>query len=293
MAKKLFLKELDNYTKWAIDDYEKINVSIARGTHSYMHSHNFLEIAYIVKGTAIHHMNGEDVIISSGDYVIIDYNTMHTYDQVGSEELIVINCLFLPDFIDKTLKNCLSFSQVLENYRIHHSNTSVYVNTSNHFFHDSDEEILDILEKLLNEYKDKHVGYIEIMRCMLIELIISTIRKVQIQNNSHFSNIEKYIMQLVEEKYMEPITLNDIANDLHYSTSYISKKFKQNCGMSFKQFLQKTRIEESCRLLANTNKKIPDIATLVGYDDIKFFTATFSKIMNISPREYRKLHHSK
>lgn len=293
MAKKLFLKELDNYKKWVIDDYEKISVSIARGTHPEVHSHNFLEIAYIAKGTAIHHMNGEDVTISCGDYVIIDYNTMHSYDQVGSEELIVINCLFLPNFIDKTLKNCLNFSQVSENYLIHHSNMSVYVNTSNHFFHDSDEEILDILEKLLNEYKDKRVGYIEIMRCMLIELIISTIRKVQIQNNSYFSNIEKYIMQLVEEKYMEPITLNDIANDLHYSTSYISKKFKQNYGMSFKQFLQKTRIEESCRLLANTNKKIPDIATLVGYDDIKFFTATFSKIMNISPREYRKLHHSK
>ena len=69
---------------------------------------------------------------------------------------------------------------------------------------------------------------------------------------------------------------------------YLSRKFKETIGISFREYLQNTRIEQSCRLLVNTNKKIIDIAQSVGYDDVNFFTDIFKKKMNITPREFRK-----
>ena len=48
------------------------------------------------------------------------------------------------------------------------------------------------------------------------------------------------------------------------------------------------RIEHSCRILANTDKKVIDAAQLVGYDDIKFFGSVFKRFMNMTPSEYRR-----
>ncbi len=48
-------------------------------------------------------------------------------------------------------------------------------------------------------------------------------------------------------------------------------------------------IEESLRLLANTDKKTADIAEAVGYIDIKFFYSVFIKHINMTPGEFKKL----
>ena len=75
----------------------------------------------------------------------------------------------------------------------------------------------------------------------------------------------------------------------HFSLQYISRKFKQETGITFREYLQKIRIEKSCVLLAGSDLRISEIASAVGYDDIKFFNSMFKKLVMMSPREYRKL----
>ena len=66
-------------------------------------------------------------------------------------------------------------------------------------------------------------------------------------------------------------------------------RFREDMGISFQKYLQKVRIEQSCRLLAETNEKITHIAHNVGYEDIKFFGKVFRDVMNMSPRAYRSM----
>jgi YesN/AraC family two-component response regulator len=61
-------------------------------------------------------------------------------------------------------------------------------------------------------------------------------------------------------------------------------------GMSFNEYLQKKRIEQSCRLISNTEKKITEIAEIVGYRDVKFFNQIFKKHLKMTPREFKKIH---
>jgi YesN/AraC family two-component response regulator len=58
-------------------------------------------------------------------------------------------------------------------------------------------------------------------------------------------------------------------------------------NMTFSSYLQKVRINNACRLLANTNNKIEEIAHFVGYSDTKFFNSIFKKVLGSTPREYR------
>lgn len=275
------------------DAHEKIYMEICPSKVAKKHEHEFLELAYVTRGSAVHNMLGECIKIQKGNYFIVDYKTAHEYKQAGNEPLEIINCLFLPDFIDRTLKDCRKFNDVMENYMIHHSYKSIKVNPADKIFFDDDGTVLENLQKMMAEYEKKRIGYIEVIRCMLIEIFVSTVRKIHTEDNEPFDDIVNVVINYVGDNYMNKVTLAEIAGIVNYSMPYISKIFKEKYGITFENYLQKTRIEQSCRLLANTDKKIIDIADCVGYGDLKFFTTVFKRFVKMSPREYRRQHRDK
>ena len=59
--------------------------------------------------------------------------------------------------------------------------------------------------------------------------------------------------------------------------------------MTFREYVQKTRIEKSCELLAGSDMTVIEIARAVGYDDIQFFHSVFKRLLHMTPKEYKKL----
>ena len=66
------------------------------------------------------------------------------------------------------------------------------------------------------------------------------------------------------------------------------KFFKKQTGYSFIQYLNDYRLEIASKYLIETDKKVSDIAVLVGFDNIPYFVRCFHKKYNMSPKEYRK-----
>ena len=99
----------------------------------------------------------------------------------------------------------------------------------------------------------------------------------------------KKLVQYVDEHYSEHINLSTLCKDMNFSLPYISMRFREDMGIGFQRYLQKVRIEQSCRLLAETDEKITHIANNVGYGDIKFFGKVFRDVMDMSPREFRRM----
>ena len=56
------------------------------------HTHDFFELVYVVKGTAVHILNAEEGVLTEGDYFIMDYGSVHSYSK--SEDFTLINCIF-------------------------------------------------------------------------------------------------------------------------------------------------------------------------------------------------------
>ena len=255
-----------------------------------LHNHDFLEMVYVTKGKALHTLNNKKTMVEKGDYFIIDYNAFHQYNTVDNVKFEIINVLFKPEIIDKTLVHCYSFQDLINHYLIRFSHKTLEYSPTNIIYHDDDNLIYALIEKLQYEFDKKSPGYIELMRCYLIEIIINTMRRISKENaNILYNDYSKYIIEYVEENYMKPITLTQISAKLNFSLPYMCKRFKNDVGVSFNQYLQKKRIEQSCRLISNTNKKISEIATLVGYSDIKFFNQVFKKHLKMTPRDYKKI----
>ena len=98
----------------------------------------------------------------------------------------------------------------------------------------------------------------------------------------------KDIMEYIEEHYPEHITLNDISNAVYIQPGTVSKIIKKRTGMKFSDYLAYVRIKHAQLLMANTNRKITQIASDVGYSYYYYFANRFKSITGYNPSDYRK-----
>lgn len=265
-----------------------INLRISHNSSLALHKHDFFELAYVISGKALHRLNDEERYISAGEYLIMDYDACHHYIVEDPDNFEILNCLFFGEFIDFALKNKKDFSDVVNSYMLKYNFTTTNLNPANRFFEDESGEVLSLLRQMLKEQEQAAPGYLEIMRAKLIEIIILTMRK----DNAILPNTEDAlcleIIKYTNENLRDKSCLSTLSKKLCYSTAYLSKRFKKETGISFSAYLQKIRMEQALRLLAETDKKVTEIAFLCGYADTKFFNSVFKKHTGLSPRAYKK-----
>jgi len=267
---------------------KKFSIFICPSRARDAHSHNFLELAYVLQGEAVHNWDDRSMHIREGDYFVIDYQSRHSY-AAKTEEFRLINCLFVPELIDPSLTNCRSLQTLICNYQIHFRHGFFTANPAGNIYQDSDGKIRALLLSVLEEFNGEMPGYLQMIRSRIIEILILTMRKIYLApalepNDSSMEQILRYI----GAEYMNDITLKDICRRFNYSFSYMSQKFKKVFGMTYVAYLQKTRIEQSMRLLAHTDEPVGDIAQAVGYRDIKSFYTAFRNVSNTTPVRFRK-----
>ena len=101
------------------------------------------------------------------------------------------------------------------------------------------------------------------------------------------NDIIKKAIQFISQNFSDNISLSDVADHVHLNPAYFSTIFKQSTGSSFKEYLNMVRIEESKRLLANTDYSVIDISVATGFEDQSYFSKVFKKYTGLTPKQYR------
>lgn len=83
------------------------------------------------------------------------------------------------------------------------------------------------------------------------------------------------------------ISITTIADSLRLSEGHLSHMFKKETGTTVIGFLTQYRIRKAMELLRNCRYKVYEVAELVGYRDVTYFSSTFKKIAGMSPSEYQ------
>lgn len=260
-----------------------------------LHDHNFFELAYITGGSAWQNLAGKKERVKIGDYFIIDYGAVHSYQECNNFTLI--NCLFLPEAIDDVLEGCRSLDEMLRICMIrYYRKAFAQEKTANRIFHDEDGRVLKLLRVLQMEYSKKEFGWKEIFRSRLKEILILMMRSTILQHSDFDSdkiaNEDEMISDLVRYLHKngkERAVLTNYCQTHHYSLSYISRRFRQETGMTVLQYLQKIRIDQSCALLAGSKLPIAEVAQAVGYEDAKYFSEIFKRMLGMTPGAYRRM----
>lgn len=135
------------------------------------------------------------------------------------------------------------------------------------------------------EYKDHYVFYYGDFKWGVQTEEEPTEEEIAAQNNMIVERSSKYIHQNYAQK---GLTLNEIAQKNHVSPNYLSYLFKKKTGYNLWEYVIKLRMEESKRLILNTDLRRYEISEQVGYESPEHFSKIFKKYFGISPSEMKK-----
>lgn len=110
-------------------------------------------------------------------------------------------------------------------------------------------------------------------------------------HNEEYSHLNHSVIEdiciYIDQNYEKNITLGDMSKLVNLNSQYISKRFKEEKGITFSHYLTHVRIQHAKKLLLETNKSINAISEQVGYNDPNYFTRAFKHSECMSPKSYR------
>lgn len=128
------------------------------------------------------------------------------------------------------------------------------------------------------------------LKQLLIERVIQpyiTAKKSEDLTTQEY--IVKEAVRYIQANYMYDLSLEECAEELEVNTYNLSRWFKHAVKENFSEYVTHYRMEKAKRLLADTDKKIGEIAESVGYQN-SYFNRSFKKLFSMTPGQYRKQH---
>ncbi|MCR5218180.1 response regulator [Treponema sp.] len=105
-------------------------------------------------------------------------------------------------------------------------------------------------------------------------------------SNTSTSTITK-VIAYIKTNYFEDLKLESLGQLFYCNSAYLGKKFKEQTGVQFNNFLDQIRIEEAKKKLTETNLKVYQISKMVGYTNTDYFFMKFKKHTGLTPKEFK------
>lgn len=119
------------------------------------------------------------------------------------------------------------------------------------------------------------------------KLTLMFIQKLLTKESQTEHELIRKVKKSIQENLSNDLTVANLAAEVYVTPNYLSRLFKRMTGEGCNEYIIGKRIEKAKALLENTTLKAGEIATLVGYHDINYFSMAFKKHNNVSPTKYR------
>ena len=102
------------------------------------------------------------------------------------------------------------------------------------------------------------------------------------------SDVVFKVAEYVKNRFAEKLSLDEIAEHVSLSKSYLSRIFKEETGESLSSYINKVRIDKAKLMLLDNGCPLVDVASLCGFEDQSYFTKVFKRLVGVSPKRYRE-----
>ena len=151
-----------------------------------IHKHTFIEIVYVVSGSATHIVGNRSVPATKGDLFIINYDTPHGFfkNKDDSEPMVAYDLSFTPGFLDSSLLDNMRFESISSSFLFYSLFPEEQMGPDVHISGSSYGTFGELFNKIYLEYVGQETGYINIIRAYLVELIVRIFRKMDSAANT-------------------------------------------------------------------------------------------------------------
>lgn len=102
------------------------------------------------------------------------------------------------------------------------------------------------------------------------------------------SDVVFKVAEYVKNRFAEKLSLDEIAEHVSLSKSYLSRIFKEETGESLSSYINKVRIDKAKLMLLDNGCALVNVASLCGFEDQSYFTKVFKRLVGVSPKRYRE-----
>ena len=233
------------------------------------HLHDEVEIIALFSGSASLTADGLSYTLTAGDFVIIFPDVVHSYTL--EKDVDVGKFIFNPDMVpelNSVFKKERPKSPVIK-----------YEKTSK-------TNLKQLAKEILMSYKSSSVP---VQKAYLLLLAGKLLELCEFEEHKALSDsVIVKIFNYCKQNFRSDITLDDVANALFVSKSYISHIFCCKLKINFRSYINILRINEAASLMRNDNITVTEAAQQSGFGSIRTFNRAFLKYMGTTPKEYKK-----
>ena len=259
-----------------------------RFVHFPKHKHNYIEVIYMCKGKTVHFIDGETVVLKTGELLFLN---QHATQEIlpAEEEDIGVNFIILPEFFNTAFEMMGEEENLLRDFLVgclcFDPNYASYL----HFRVADVLPVQNLVENMVwtilgNQPNKRSINQIT-MGLLFLQLMHYT-DKISHTQDSFEQKLIFQVLTYIDENYKNG-ELTELAALLHYNIYWLSRAVKRLTGRTYKELLQIKRLNQASFLLLNTRLSITDISIAVGYDNTSYFYRLFRSYFKMSPKEYR------
>ena len=238
------------------------------------HWHRSIEIFAVFEGSLSFVLDEEKIPLGAGEFIIVNSNEVHSVFSPKPNFTLVLQ---IPRSAFKkyfTEDEFILFS--------HQTRTQ-------------DERVMSLLKGMCEVYVKRECGYefkLQSSFYMLLYLLVTGYRETEVDDavvrNYKKLNRLSAITAYIRDNYRKELSLESVAGEFGYSSTYLSKMFRKYAKVNYKAYLQSIRVEYAYKDLVGSDKNIGEIAAAHGFPNQKAFAKEFQKKYGMLPSAYRK-----
>lgn len=273
------------------NDLEVYAIKYVRDIIEKMHTHNYFEVNYVMMGKCSMIFENKTRELSCGELCFIAPQSRH--DVTVSDDSIVISLMIRKNTFESTFFKLLAQEDLLASFfrSILYSNKS----SANYmmFTTNNSNDIINTIKDIFMEsyVSDKYsntciISRIHLFFSLLLRNFSDTIQFYDNERNDNKHENFSQVLQYIQQNYQN-VTLPDLANTFHYNPSYICRMIKKNTGRTLVDILTNLKLTKASELLLQTDLKIEEISSMVGYENVDHFSKLFKRYYHLPPKKYR------
>ncbi len=250
------------------------------------HWHDEIELVYVLEGEIQVGLNNEIHTLVSGDILLIGSGDVHYFllgPAQGNSQMVILQ--FGVSLFE-------TMSPLMSNRRF----VKPHISKSQQSFQEVQASLQWTLNQIIQEFMNKHEGYLLALKSRLYELMVILLRDVPKETYSDFQRRKQLnrldrleqVFHYVEENYGTDIGLSEAAAIANFSVYHFTRFFKEATGMTFGRYLSNIRLRKASLHLLSTGDPVTEVAFRVGFNSIKTFNRLFKEQMGCAPSIYRK-----
>lgn len=291
MQNKISMKELLEQIKLNPDESFFIGIFQDHIDKSVWHYHQEFELSFITEGSGKRIVGDSVEEFHPGDLIFIGPRIPHVWfpeekhvRQHSGRTLESVYMLFGHDILPSDLTSLPEFDHVRKAMALSERGARITGDTLNEVSRIMLQlPYMSRIKRLMFFYEIMDlIGRSESFSYLASEQYVKTKFET---NNNRVHRIHEYLMK----NYKNEVDLEEVAEVVHMAPASVCRFFKSATGLTVFEYLNKIKIDYSCKLLLNTDLNVVDISYDCGFNNLSHFNKQFRKFIGKTPTEFRRV----